>query len=142
MWGTFLISEWEDMRSPGAVSEVQLASLPVWLQAENSSLLLLVMEGVLDPYQWTEWMHCTFDKPNNWGISEAPLFASAISMNASIAHFVCRKFSSLFGFCFVTFCLFVFALCCSKNSLKVHVLSQFLYMMVELVFSAVSAKDF
>lgn len=56
----FLISEWEDMRTPGAVSEVQLTSLMVFLEAENSQLFALGMEGDLDPYEQREQTHCTF----------------------------------------------------------------------------------
>lgn len=47
----FLISEWEDMRTPGAVSEVQLTSLMVLLESENSQLFMLVLEVGLDPFE-------------------------------------------------------------------------------------------
>lgn len=39
------------MRTPGAVSEVQLISLMVLLESENSQLFVLVMEVGLDPYE-------------------------------------------------------------------------------------------
>lgn len=51
MCGIFLISEWEDMRTPGAVSEVQLTSLMVLLESENSQFFMLVVEGGFDPYE-------------------------------------------------------------------------------------------
>ena len=41
------------MRTPGAVSEVQLTSLMVLLEAENSQPFVLVMEVGLDPYEQT-----------------------------------------------------------------------------------------
>jgi len=49
----FLMSEWEDMRTSGAVSDVQLASLTALLEDENSQIFVLVMEAALDPYQQT-----------------------------------------------------------------------------------------
>lgn len=45
----FLISEWEDMRTPGAVSEVQLTSFTVLLEAGNSQRFVLVGDVGLDP---------------------------------------------------------------------------------------------
>lgn len=39
------------MRTPGAVSKVQLTSLMVLIEAENSQLFMLVMEVGLDPYE-------------------------------------------------------------------------------------------